>query len=486
MSHGPSILAAFQSGESRMIFAARKSGEPGLFYLPDGSAAKHRHLARTELRCPVEDCPTPGFTTVDRSGTGGRDGFRHLHGNFQHAPESLFHLEAKGQMVRYLKEIAPTAQVEMEQASNRDRERIADVMVTFADGSRMAIEIQYSALTAEDWQVRHDSYRRQGIVDVWLFGHTGAQLRVGAGSGISLTPAQAAVLSAGDVPLWLNPLTMQIGVATTTQLMGSRKVETLAVEGGRFSSVPLADFMISNGRFSSDRVDRLASDTIRYEQFRIAERERQRVDAELKEKAAREEREYNAARREVMRAAWLSSASGKRLLQSFAGEVPVWLDSPVPVDIPLANVVWQWHLWQKRLAQANRAEWIRRGLAARELKSEFDLNLTDAEVMSMVTSWFTTLTEHKVLQRVRVKEVSRRPTIRYVKRSGPGLLPEVPRADAALPSLSTFIDSHSSPESGRRSSVDEVVVCKKCLKVVAEPYAQTGFHMRCTPGYSGH
>jgi len=467
-----------------MIFAARKSGEPGLFYLPDGGATQHRHFARTELRCPVEDCPTPEFTTVSRASTGGRDGFRHLHGNFQHAPESLFHLEAKGQIARYLQEIAPTAHVEMEQASNRERERIADIMVTFADGSRMAIEIQYSALTAEDWQARHDSYRRQGIVDVWLFGHTGAQLRVGLNSEVSLTPAQRSVLSSGDVPLWFNPLSMQVGVVTATQPMKQSKVETLVAEGGRFSSAPLADFRVSTTRFWSERIDRLVSDTARFQRFQIAERERQRRDAELQEKAAREAREYNAARRSAMRTAWLSSASGKRMLESFAGEMPAWLDAPVPVDIPLANVVWQWHLWQKRLASAKRTEWVRRGLAAEELKAEFELDLTDAEVMTMVTSWFKTLTEHQVLQRANVNAGLSRPAIRFIKRASPGLVPE--HASNALPSMSTFVAAKSAPDTDRQSTESEVVACKKCLKVVAEPYARTGFHMGCAPGYSGH
>jgi hypothetical protein len=101
------------------------------------------------------------------------------------------------------------------------RSRIADVMVTFPGGDRVALEVQYAGLSVLDWQSRRADYARAGIRDVWLFGHTPPHLRQprrrGGQSGtqgqVLLGELHRALASAGSPVLWLNPVELAIGTA---------------------------------------------------------------------------------------------------------------------------------------------------------------------------------------------------------------------------------------------------------------------------------
>ena len=190
MAHTPSVLAHFQDGETRLVYARNRDTDE-LFLLPDGEAEVLRSWAKKELNCPVRDCPSPELTTVSR--TRGRDGFMHYTGGGGHDLESLFHLQACERIAVWLRANHPTCTVRKEETTAA-RERRADVMITAPDSRQIAFEIQYAALTPAKWQERHDSYRTAGIVDVWLFGHSGAQLR----------PARAPAHTGHDVAL--NPM----------------------------------------------------------------------------------------------------------------------------------------------------------------------------------------------------------------------------------------------------------------------------------------
>jgi hypothetical protein len=163
---------------------ARNRETDELFLLPDGEADDLRDWSKKELRCPVRDCPSPELTTVIR--TRGRDGFMHYTGGGGHDLESLFHLQACERIGVWLRANHPACTVNKDETTAA-RERRADVMITAPDGRKVAFEIQYAALTPAKWQERHDSYRAADIGDVWLFGHSGAQLR----------PARAAVARTG-------------------------------------------------------------------------------------------------------------------------------------------------------------------------------------------------------------------------------------------------------------------------------------------------
>ncbi|WP_432432648.1 competence protein CoiA family protein [Cryobacterium breve] len=94
-----------------------------------------------------------------------------------HSRESIFHSQGCALVEEWLRREFPNSHVQREEYTNELGERRADVLLTGPAGDRVAFEIQYSPITPDAWRNRHESYRRQHIADVWLFGHTGKQLQ---------------------------------------------------------------------------------------------------------------------------------------------------------------------------------------------------------------------------------------------------------------------------------------------------------------------
>lgn len=90
----------------------------------------------------MPDCSDRRLTTVSRSHSGRRDGFRHFakgHGN--HSPESLNHQQAKLAVASWITKRHSGLLVQLEELVGA-RDRVADVLVTsVTSGKRMAIEI---------------------------------------------------------------------------------------------------------------------------------------------------------------------------------------------------------------------------------------------------------------------------------------------------------------------------------------------------------
>lgn len=214
-AHRRSEVAEFQGdGETRLVFA-RYVEDPAasLYYLPDGHAAHIRAWARQALECPMPSCGDRRLKVVARSRR--RDGFSHYGGAGGHSPEGMWHLQAKELLARWARAAARGAQVVTEQES-KDRSRRADVMVTWPSGDQVALEVQYAPLSVREWTERHESYARQGIADVWVFGHSPTMLRHQADGGdepLVLNETHQAVAAAGLPLLWINPEAELIGWA---------------------------------------------------------------------------------------------------------------------------------------------------------------------------------------------------------------------------------------------------------------------------------
>lgn len=195
--------------ETRLIWARRKSDDE-LVLLPDGAVDEWRHYANTELECPIYGCDDPWLTTVAR--TVARQGFRHRAGAGSHRPESLFHLQSKATPTRWLESHYPTSTVTVEPENHTGIAHTADVMVVASDGvHRMAFEIQYARLSLERWVERHERFLADGVVDVWMFGHVGAQASgVRDGGDVRLTATHRAVVEAGLPLMWFNPFDSSI------------------------------------------------------------------------------------------------------------------------------------------------------------------------------------------------------------------------------------------------------------------------------------
>jgi len=405
MAHEKSVLASFQQGETRLIFARRRDRTPGLHFLEEGAAEAERVWTKSELLCPVESCPTPELTTVN-GGSRRRDHFRHLVGRYSHGAESLFHLEGKAQIAKWAAARLPDATVRMEEASNTDRERIADVMVTLADGSRIAIEIQYAAITPSAWKARHDSYAEQGIRDIWLFGHAGVQLRELTDGDVALTPTHEAVAAAGMPVLWFNPQELLVGSATTYVPVRKNSLEVLASEtAGTFHASPLARFNLSFADGLTDtRLSTLIADTRRYEVWYDQEREMLDEAARVRDAAARARAEALRLRVEAAAAAraravaeFLATDEAEAIKARFGGVWPQFL-SHHRIDIGVPDEIWQARLFRGIINMTDTGGRVRRDLSGERLNTWFKLGLASAHAVRVVTDWFDVLADAGILE----------------------------------------------------------------------------------------
>ncbi len=83
--------------------------------------------------------------------------------------ESVRHMRGKVVLAQWLREQFPSARVTLEERLPEPN-RIADIFVAHADGTRQAIEFQCASLDIEEWRHRHEAYRRAGIIDTWIIG----------------------------------------------------------------------------------------------------------------------------------------------------------------------------------------------------------------------------------------------------------------------------------------------------------------------------
>lgn len=346
--HRADVLARFLDGETRLIFAREGSrAEAELIELPQGEAHAWRQRTRDTLLCPIPDCPAPALKVVARAPRR-RDGFSHLPGAGGHAPESLFHIQGKARIAAWLAERHPEYSVVVEQASSSQRERVADVMATAPDGRRWAFEVQYAPLTFAAWTARSESYRAQGIVDVWLFGHTGKQMRsTRTGDAVSLTETQQQIRSIGRRVLWMNPLTSEIAFATQDVSVGGTRFEVLATSSGQLSVEALDEFRLESRGLNSPRLTRLSHSQNQVTSAQSLERERRAAEQAAWE-ADRPRREAQAAaiaeaetlrhreqaerrkmalrrKQDQLEREWEESPESREITTRFASGTPWWI-----------------------------------------------------------------------------------------------------------------------------------------------------------------
>lgn len=352
--------AFFTSGDPRFIYAARRDGS-GMMMLPDGEAEQHRHLARTQLRCPVHGCPRPEITTV---GGERRHHYRHLvkDAATDHGAETWYHLEAKQVLATWASARHAGAVVEIEKILG-SRDRVADVFVTIPGGTQYAIEVQFSSLTPELFRERHRWYRDAGIVDVWLFIHAGVHLRTDWNDTCyaSYSPTHRAVRKSAVPVLWINPQQQMVGYATRTLSIGPRTYRTHADSEGDFAVEPLANFHLTQTGMASALLSAIDVDTAaaqeaieRAGRARAAADERRQQELERRARAralqlAASSGQASGAERNNKRAAiaarWESSPEGQAAYEYFGGlMLPLWLLDDGELDITIPGRVWKWRL----------------------------------------------------------------------------------------------------------------------------------------------
>lgn len=273
-------LDSFRERSGRFLFARRRDG--GLAYLEQGTAQERRVEARTWLRCPEPGCRSPKITTVSRMPGGARDGFRHLVApDGGHEPESMFHRQAKALVQRWAVDLDVVETAEQEVRVNGG-ERVADVMLRLRGGALLAVEIQYSALTVEDWLTRTASYRQLGIGVTWLWGHIGAQSPL-----VDKWRELARLQAKASLPvLWLNPSEEQVAWAWD---LGGLEHPSVQPQPPKYAFGALDDLEVRPGGLYPpgfrNVVARRCEEVDEAEGKRAAEEERQRRARELRDAA---------------------------------------------------------------------------------------------------------------------------------------------------------------------------------------------------------
>ncbi|ROR91110.1 competence protein CoiA family protein [Nocardioides aurantiacus] len=242
--HPADLLAAFQNGERRLVYARyRDSPNAPAYFLVNGTAGDPalRKWVAENLECLISDCPDPRLSLVHRSRSGRRDGFAHRSGSGSHASEGLFHQQAKAMLIAWVDRQYPHINAVPEMPTPL-RERRADVMLTWPDGRRAAVEVQYAALTVAAWERRHESYLAEGVTPIWLLGHSGPYLRSARPRSYELPESVAgqvqvqalheAMTEAGAPVLWVNPLDQSIATPWVCTQVAGRKLAVSVSPGG--------------------------------------------------------------------------------------------------------------------------------------------------------------------------------------------------------------------------------------------------------------
>ncbi|MFC9558532.1 competence protein CoiA family protein [Agromyces sp. NPDC056965] len=253
------------------------------------------------------DCPAPDLTTVGRANA--RDGFAHFRGGGRHAPESVNHRQGKVVVARWLRHLYGDDAVAIEAATDTQRSRVADVLLTHPKTRRrVAFEVQYAQLSVAEWRERHESYVRQGVIDVWLWGHTRirASRSEHAFAPYRLDDVQDELRKAGMRVTFINPELAQLAVAihrsdSLVSLARKREVDLLPFE--------LQSIRLSDDGVRSDAIDPLVAasrawDVASAEQKLAAEQRRQELAAAAaasEASRARQESEHSLQRVQALR-----------------------------------------------------------------------------------------------------------------------------------------------------------------------------------------
>src|SRR5712691_1806781 len=107
---------------------------------------------------------------------GGSEKRTHLHFDHQRGEcawstegESLRHAHGERVLAHWHGELFSAAAVRPEERLPEPN-RIADVYVEHVDGQRWAVEFQCAPLDIAEWRMRHEAYRKAGILDTWIVG----------------------------------------------------------------------------------------------------------------------------------------------------------------------------------------------------------------------------------------------------------------------------------------------------------------------------
>jgi hypothetical protein len=182
---------------------------------PDAAADAAGQSWRALTKAGALHCPYPGcgaaFSGV-RKGAG-RVAFVHPKTETTHtdkqAKQAMWRLAGRQAVAGWARQAYPGATVEA-----AEPDAAPDVLVTTADGARIAVHLLSDKVSDADWQAQADAHREAGTTAVWLVAHTGAFARKATGTDLYRPAAPVpAALAAGATIGWLNPFLGLVGRA---------------------------------------------------------------------------------------------------------------------------------------------------------------------------------------------------------------------------------------------------------------------------------
>jgi hypothetical protein len=305
------------------------------------SEALRPWCASERLICPYPGCPDARFTTAreytNRWGTVVPAVFRHRStAGTGHEPESWYHLTAKLLVADWLRAAYPEWQVEVERTVDTGPRRRPDVSAQRSDGTRVAVEVQYSPIDPIDWSARSADLTAAGYVPVWFWGHRGSHFRAAqtyseGAAVVQLGALQQQAWRSGARPHWIDP--------ELERVLSAAPGSTLDSYGGRcevgvdpLSVVELVgDALVTpTDRAALAEEERLAAEEEAERQRELlrtaraeaaAEAERQRRERLANESdAERQRREaFRDAARAADAAAWERSTMRRELVEKYGG-----------------------------------------------------------------------------------------------------------------------------------------------------------------------
>jgi hypothetical protein len=336
-AHDRSELAAFLYGETRQVWARNKlTGDP--VFIEEGTAGAVRETARRDWACIVPGCEA----SISTRGGSKRDHFFHL-GDFSHPGglETLNHLAAKAMLAQWaMAQVGGQGVVHEEQTikNGLDLYRRPDVLATWCDGRRVALEVEYKSFSEQDWAAKQRDLDREGVRCSWLLGHT----KITAADPdtdtrmVRVPLLGRALAESGHYVFVVNPITRRIGT-----LAGDSDLEYRW--RGDWSRAWLSLDDLADCELDTDRG--IVTPTMRRiddaETARVRVREQRAREEQRREAAARESADRWARISQANLAAWETSTL-RTTLEHRWHRIPDVLakDGPSPYGIHALPVHW--------------------------------------------------------------------------------------------------------------------------------------------------
>lgn len=188
-------------------------------------------------------------------------------------------------------------------------------MIEAGGNRRAAIEVQYAPITPDEFLARHQAYAEAGIVDIWLFGHTGHQFRRLRKESwetwvrVKLSPTHELVRELGMPLLWLNPGLQKVGFATSLKTVGRRSFPVFADKADGVLELEMLDqIRLTEQSVTSPQIERLLAGAVGFGKARAEQDVEDRAEREALARAAAERALTAEARerasQEAREAAW--------------------------------------------------------------------------------------------------------------------------------------------------------------------------------------